>query len=458
VFSSGYRVWLLTLLVATYACSFIDRLIVATIGPAIIKDLSLSDLQFGLLGGFAFAVFYSAFGLPVARLAERRNRIDIISTSVALWSAMTVLSGLVTSYWQLLVCRMGVGVGEAGCTPPAHSLISDHYPAQQRASILAIYSLGVPFGVMLGAVAGGWMAETFSWRTAFVVVGAPGLLLAVIVKLTLREPPRGHADGAAPALEAPPLAAVLRRVWDRRSFIHVCAGCSIATTASTSINLFAPSHFVRSFGMGMADVGLLYGLIMGVATTAGMLAGGFGADLGARRDVRWYAWAPAAGVAMAAPLHLIAYSRSAPASASLGILLGGLSMSICFAPSFAVVQNMVEPRMRASAIALVLLSMNVVGQGIGPSIMGFASDAAASRAFSRGNYADLCLDGQSTRDLASACAVAAATGLQRAILGASVLFFWGALHFGLAGKSLSRDLADQGQRTVGLQADRVRAG
>jgi predicted MFS family arabinose efflux permease len=306
--------------------------------------------------------------------------------------------------------------------------------------VLAIYSTGVPLGVALGAVAGGWLAQTFSWRAAFVVVGAPGLLLAALVTLTLREPPRGHADGIPVASVAPPLTAVLRHVLSRRSFLHVCAGCTIVTLASSSINFFAPSFFVRRFEMGMAQVGLFYGLIMGGATMVGMLAGGFGGDLGARRDVRWYAWVPAAGTAFAAPLHIIAYSQTTPSLTLAFILVGGLSMSLCWAPSFAVIQNMVEPRMRASAIALTLLSMNIIGQGVGPTLMGLASDAAAAGAFVHGDYATICLEGEPVGALARACAEAAASGLQRAILGVSVLFFWAALHYARAVRSLARDL------------------
>jgi predicted MFS family arabinose efflux permease len=446
VFTPGGRAWFLFLLLATYTCGFIDRVIVATLGPAITADLGLSDLQFGLLGGLAFAVFYSAFGLPVARLAERRSRVNIIAWSVAIWSAMTALCGLAASYWQLLLCRMGVGVGEAGCTPPAASLISDLYPARERASALSIYSLGVPLGTTIGAIAGGWLAQTVGWRAAFLIVGLPGLLLALVVKLTLREPPRGHADGRTVPEEAPPLGAVIRRLRGRTSSLHILAGCAVTTLANNGIILFTPSYFVRRFEMGMADVGLVYGLILGTASTAGLLAGGFGVDLGAKRDVRWYAWIPAGGVLVAAPCFLLAYTRDTPVAAFAFVLAGVLAVSAYWAPSFAYFQNVVEPRMRASVTALLLLAMNVLGQGLGPMVMGLLSDLSASRAFSTfGSYQAICLGGDSALAgvYAAACAEASAAGLQTAIVWTSMLFVWGAVHYALAARLIVPDTGSE---------------
>jgi len=435
----GYRRWLLALLAAVYTCAFIDRIIIAILGPAIMRDLGLSDVEFGLLGGMAFALFYTTLGVPIAWLAERRSRTTIIAVAVAVWSAMTMLCGVARTFGQLLLCRVGVGIGEAGCTPPAHSLISDHYPPGARSSALAIYSIGVPLGATIGAVAGGWLAQTFDWRTAFVVVGAPGLVLALLVKLTLREPVRGQSDGLASVPPAPPFRTVLQRLMRTPTLRHVCAACSLTTLAAHGINLFAPTYFVRRFDLGLAEVGLIFGLVTGAAGAIGILLGGFGVGLGARRDVRWYVWASAVGVALAFPFYLAAYSLGSVAAAMTALLMGATGMSIYFAPSFALVHNLVEPRMRASMSALLLLSMNVLGQGLGPLMMGFISDMTAAGVFAGTDYRIACQGGSIADAVAAACADAAMRGLQWSILVTAVFFLWGAVHFAIAGRSVARD-------------------
>ena len=434
------RAWMLGLLVAAYACSFIDRIVIAVVGPALIADLRLSDLQFGLLGGLAFPVFYTAFGLPVARLAERRSRTVILAVSIALWSAMTMLCGVAQNYTQLLLYRMGVGIGEAGCTPAAHSLISDRYPPNRRASALGIYFLGVPLGTLLGAVAGGWIGEALGWRLAMIAVGAPGLLLALVIWLTLDEPMRGEADGRRQDDAAPPLRQVIQRLVGVPSLRHLLAACTITTLAANGISTFAPAYFVRGFGLRMSEAGLFFGVIMGVAGLVGLLAGGFGADLAARRDVRWYGWLPAIGVLLSAPFYALAYSRGDAWTALPLILLAALFLSIYPGPTFAVAQNLVEPRMRASIAAILLLMMNLVGQGLGPALMGQASDVLAGRAFAADAYRTTCVDRVPAAAMAARCGQASAAGLRQTLVGVTILLPWGALHFALAARSLRRDL------------------
>ncbi len=196
VFSDAYKNVVLSFLVLAYTFNFIDRTIVATIGQAIKVDLKLTDTQLGLLGGLSFAILYTLLGVPIARLAERWNRVSIISAALVVWSGFTVACGFAASFPALLAMRVGVGIGEAGCSPPAHSLISDYYEPKRRASALSIYAFGIPLGAMIGAVAGGWLAKTFGWRVAFMAVGAPGVILALLVKLIVKEPPRGHSDPA----------------------------------------------------------------------------------------------------------------------------------------------------------------------------------------------------------------------------------------------------------------------
>jgi predicted MFS family arabinose efflux permease len=345
------------------------------------------------------------------------------------------------SYAQLLLFRMGVGVGEAGCTPVSHSLISDHYPPARRASALSVYFLGVPLGTLLGAFVGGWVGEALGWRQALIWAGAPGLALALLVWLTVREPTRGHSEGLQVGLAAPPLRAVLARVRRVPSLWLLAIGCTLTTMAANGISTFAPPYFVRGFGLRLGEVGLYFGLVMGISGLAGILAGGFGADLAGGRDRRWYAWIPAIGVVLSGPLYALAYSQTSIWRALPLILGGGLCLSLYVSPVFAVAQNLVEPRMRASISAMLLLAMNLLGQGLGPTLMGQASDALAARRFGI-DYRARCLSGPVVSDDARRCAEASTIGLRQTLVGTAATLPAGAIFFVLAARTLRRDLED----------------
>ncbi len=431
-FSIGYRRWMFTLLVAVYTCSFLDRVIVNTVGPAIIQELGLSDFEFGLLGGAAFALFYTVFGLPIARLAERFSRVNIIAICIALWSAMTALSGLAPNYAQLLLFRMGVGVGEGGSSPATHSLLSDHYAPSRRASALAIYSLGVPLGIMLGATGGGWIAQTFDWRTAFIVLGLPGLILALLVKITLREPARGRLEPepATAGAKAPPLLAVIRQMLSQRSFPSLLSGFILTNFAAAGVNTFAPTYLVRTFHLGLAETGMLYGLVTGVSGVIGMLVGGFGADAAGRHDARWYAWAPAIGSLVAMPVYMLAFTQGSALATAALFFVGGVMVSFYFAPTMAVVANLAEPRMRATAAALMFLFINIFGQGVGPTVMGAVSDFMGKQVLAPGTAFSLCPAAVDAPGfVAAACAAPSAAGLRWSILVMTVSFLLGAVCF-----------------------------
>lgn len=440
------RAWLLTVLVLAYTSNFVDRSIVGVLGEAIKADLRLADWQLGVLGGLSFAIFYSVLGLPMARVAERSSRVRLIAVSLALWSGMTALCGLSGAYWQLLLCRIGVGVGEAGCSPAAHSLISDYVPPGRRASALSVYALGIPLGTMIGAFAGGWIAQTIGWRAAFVVVGLPGLILAVVLRLTVKEPPRGYAEPRRVVLDAPPLTAVIRTLLAKPAFAHLAAGAALTSFAGYGMAQFAAPFLVRAYGLDYAQAGAAWGLIGGASVGVGTLAGGLIADRAARRDPRWYAWIAAVGLVAAAPLYIAGFMQTRPAWAIGVLLLPGLFHYAYLGPTFAVVHGMVAPRMRASATALLFLIMNLIGLGLGPLAVGALSDVLAQRFYAgAGTFAAACPGGRAvagaSEAAAAACHGALVDGTRYALVAVLMVFFWAAAHFVMAGRTLRQALA-----------------
>jgi predicted MFS family arabinose efflux permease len=450
-YSRAYLIWAMTLLFAVYTSNFIDRTILSVLQQPIKEELKLTDSQLGMLGGLAFAVLYSTLGIPIARLAERHSRRGIITASLVVWSAMTALCGTAGSYGGLFAFRVGVGVGEAGATPPAHSLIADYFPPRRRATALSIYSLGIPIGVLAGSVLGGLIAQKYGWRPAFAIVGLPGLGLAVLTQFTLREPPRGYSEGGEAAGSAmPSLMDVVRRLMSRRSFVHVAAGAALASFGGYGVGSFAAPYFIRSFGLTLAQAGIVMGLITGAAAAVGTLGGGLLADRAARRDARWYVWIPAIGLAVAMPLYMIGYQIPDWKLAVAILLVPPMLHYTYLGPSFGVMHNMVLPRMRATATALLFLVINLIGLGLGPTLTGMASDYFARHHFAlltglQGGFAASCPGGRAMTGaapaIASACHTASAFGVRWAIVTCAGSYGWAALHYWAAAKHLRADLA-----------------
>ena len=275
----AYRNYVLLLLMVVYIFNFIDRQILVILQESIKAELGLSDQQLGLLSGFTFAVFYVVCGIPIARLADRYNRVNIVSASLAIWSAMTAISGLATNFVQLLAARIGVGVGEAGASPPSHSIISDYFPHEERGRALSIYSVGIYIGILIGFLAGGWINQYFGWRIAFMVVGAPGILLAVVVKLTLREPLRGQLDaGNHESLPDGQFFADVKRIWSLRSFRYSALGAGLNAFLGYGALNFMPSFAIRIYEIPVGLVGTWLALIVGLAGGVGVYAGGYLSD------------------------------------------------------------------------------------------------------------------------------------------------------------------------------------
>ncbi len=444
-FRRPYRAWFLFLMVAVSAFSVIDRTAVLTLGQAIKRDLVLSDMQFGLISGFGFALFYAMLGLPLARFADTSNRMRLVAASVAVFSVFSTLGGLSRSFVQFFLCRIFVGVGEAGVQPPTISVISDLYPPQKRGTALAILSVGIPAGSLVGPIAAGYLAQAFSWRTVFLLIGLPGLVVALASWFTLREPPRGMSEQiSAENTKAPGFWAVWRHLAAKPSFWQVMAAMAITNFAAAGVGSFLPQFFTRQFNLGLGMTGVMFGVISSLSTLLGTVSGGVVVDFISRHDKRWYVWLPGIGGLVAAPLYVASFVVPNPVIALAALTLAGASLFLYFTPTQALLQNMVEPRMRGTAAYVFFLVSGVVGYGFGPALLGQLSDHMAGHAFAGGHYLAACPGGGALAGALAgavkACHDASTSGLKFAMSLMSCLYVWAAVHFALAGKTVRRDL------------------
>lgn len=394
----AYRSYALGLLMVIYVLNMLDRQVVSILAEPIKQDLGLADWQLGLMTGLAFAVLYTFLGIPLARYAERGDRPLIIAGAVAVWSGFTALCGMAQNFTQLVLARIGVGVGESGCTPPALSLIADTVPKEERASAVSIYMLGAPIGSLVGLSIGGVLTDAFGWRTAFLVVGAPGLLVALIAALTLREPRRRQrmAAAMAPAADRPSFRDALRELAGKRAYWFMLSGITVKSFMSYGALAFFASFFFRNhgaelnefagrFGLGPAGfLGIALSLTSGAMAIVGTLLGGRLADHFARRDQRSYAVIPAIGAVAGLPFSLAALFSDSLLMALGFLLIPGLMNALWLGPGYGVIQSLVQPHTRATATAIVLFVANLVGLGLGPLGVGIISDLLASRGFSSG--------------------------------------------------------------------------
>jgi MFS family permease len=374
--SSRASRYALLLLTVVYAFNFIDRQLLAILQESIKSDLDLTDGQLGLLAGFAFAVFYVSAGIPIARWADRSNRRNIVAGSIFLWSFMTAISGFTQNYIQLLLARIGVGVGEAGGSPPSHSIISDIFPPEKRASAMGFYSTGVNIGILFGFLLGGWLNEFFGWRVAFIVVGFPGLFLAILVRTTLAEPIRGlNENKPSKAKEdTPDFRQALATLWSRRSFRHMAFAASLNAFCGYSSASWTASFMIRSHQMSTGELGTWLALISGVGGAIGVVCGGILADKLALRDKRWYVWVSALAGLISVPFIASIYlADSAYLALSLSVI-PGLLHNVYLGSTIATTHNLVGLRMRALSSAVLFLILNLIGLGLGPLLVGLLSD------------------------------------------------------------------------------------
>lgn len=443
---SGRDIWFIAIFGVIYMFNFVDRTIIAVVGEAIRRDLALSDLQLGLMGGLAFSFFYAGLGIPLARLAERRSRVGLVVVVTLLWSIATMLSGAASSFLLLLLCRMGVGVGEAGFTPALVSMISDRFESHRRALVFSLIALGVPLGGAVAAVVGGAVAQSFGWRMAFVAVGAPGILFALILFLTVREPERiGTTEGEA----APSFGAVLRRLRRSPAFLHLTCGSGLVGLVGFGLNLFLIPLLVRVHGLPLPKAGLIFAISFSLATAFGTTLGGMLIGRFAARDLRWYGWAPALAIAVALPFYGAAILQS-DWRVLVGLLFVATMALYAFLPAImTVTQSLVEPRMRASAAALHAFGQTVAGLGIGSVTLGYLSDRFAAT-FYVGDYAAVCLQHKGTP--AADCLRASASGLQYAMLAVGVVLLISIYNYLRAAQVLPQEIA-QARASVAVHAE-----
>lgn len=366
--SRRYGIYVLLVLGLVNTFSFIDRQILAVLLVPIQNEFGVSDEWMGLLTGFAFVLLHILMGFPLAHWADRGSRKNIIAISIAIWSAMTALSGMAKNFWHLFICRMGVGIGEAGASPSCQSLISDYFPPGQRARALAVYGAGIHIGIMFGYLAAGWINQYFGWRLAFIVVGLPGLLLALLVKTTIEEPPRINT---APAVN---FGQVMVFLFSKPAFCFLMVGSSLHAFSAYGFANWAPTYLHRVHEMPFSEIGTWLGVLSGVGGMSGALAGGWLADHMGSKDVRWYAYAIAIAALASIPPALVFLFTDDIYFGMIFYFLNIFLVGMYPGGLWALIQGLAMPRMRAMAVAIYLFIANLIGGGIGPWLVGRFSD------------------------------------------------------------------------------------
>nr|WP_228550762.1 MFS transporter [Endozoicomonas sp. OPT23] len=366
-------------MVIVYAFNYIDRQLMTILLEPIKNEFQASDTVMGLLTGFAFAVFYATLGVPVARLADSWSRKKVLTISLAFWSGFTALCGMATSFWQLALLRVGVGIGEAGGTSPSQALIAEYFPPEKRSTALSIHATGTHFGVLIGMFGGAMIADAFGWRMAFIAFGLPGVLLSLLMAFSVREPARKKTEEAFP-----PLLKTVKEIWNTPGFSRITIAAAFTALSGYGLGAWAPSFMIRVHGLSLVETGLILGIIGTASGLLGAILGGVLCDRLSKKDQRWQLWLPAIGAFLSVPFQgafllwpeqdqFQLFGSQIPV-ATLFMIAGGIVAAFWIGPTYAAIQNLSPDHMRTQASAILLLVFNLVGMGIGPVLVGVLSD------------------------------------------------------------------------------------
>lgn len=456
--SKPYRSYVLNALLIVYILNFLDRGLLGVVSEPVMNELKITDGQFGLLTGFTFAFFYALVGIPLARFAEHGNRVWIMSICIALWSGATALCGLAnetvifgvtfSGFVMLALARVLVGVGEAGCTPPANSLIADYYPPARRSTALGYYAMGVTVGTLSANLIGGPVVTEFGWRYAFVLIGLIGIGIAVVFKLTVKEPPRGYSD--PPTAVRPKRASfgdALKELASKKTFWLMTTGATLSSFCGYGITTFQTSFIRRTYEVSQNEATLLFNVPSAFAASIGVFFTGWLAEKMMKRHPNAIAWLPAAGLIICVPFYLVGFSAENKWVALVGICMGAAVKYGYLAAQYTIGQGVVGMRTRATATAILLFIVNLVGYGLGPPFIGYLSDILFVMQANAEGFADVArasCKGDALAALADAqqafCRSADAKALQNSLVITAALYVLPAIFFLLCIKTLQKDL------------------
>lgn len=417
-----YRYYVLAVLTLIYVVNWIDRYVFAILLEPIKHELGVSDTVMGLLTGTAFGLFYATMGVPLALLADRTKRKILIAWCLGLFSIMTALCGAAVNAWQFALLRIGVGVGEAGTSPSSHSMIADLFPPKERATAMAIFSAGLNIGIFVAFFAGGWILELYGWRWAFVLAGAPGILLVFVITFFMREPPRGHADKFVDTGEVPPVSAVFKHLWKLKTFRHLSIAAALNSFVGYGALQWVPAYLFRSHEMSGGEIGTALAFIIGIAGGFGTFAGGLLVDRLSKGDARWNVWLPAGAILLGTPFAIGFYLAGTaffpiPTWAGLALwVLPVAASALYLGPALSVTQGLAPLKMRAMASAILLFIINIIGLGLGPLVVGILADLFTP--------------------------VAGAEALRWALVIGGLVNVWGMVHFMLASRTVREELQE----------------
>lgn len=441
--SVGYRTFVLLTLTFVYTLNFVDRILISVVGRPIIDEFQLSNFEFGILTGFGFAVLYTFLGIPIASLSERVNRVRIIGVCVILWSVATMLCGFTVGFITLLGARILVGIGEAGCTPPANSLISDYYKPSSRATALGIYAVGVTAGGLLAQLFGGSLLNFFTWREAFIFVGAPGVVIGIIVLFAIKEPPRGYSDPPnASHKETLPFGKALKEIFSKPTFWIMSAGATIAAFAGYALIGFQPLYIQYVKGISTGDTALLYMAPIAVAGSVGAFLGGWLTEMASKKSATAICWVPGVAHLICAPIYAFSFLIGGLMPMLIMMMVGAALQYFYLGSQYNIAQSVVSVRARATSVAVLLFIVNLIGYGAGPPFFGLLADMFTNNFFAASDLAGLdstCSLTQGTETEIAQCLEGKSYGIRWANFSAACLFAVAGLFFLLSGLTIRKD-------------------